>query len=319
MKKRIFLLLSLLIFSVFFAMSLKAEEYTVIGWNDLGMHCANLSFAGIAVLPPYNNLMAQIVQRGDINVKPVVVTDNFKITYEIPGNTYSVGKTDFWTYAARLFNVNLQPNIGLTGLGLNGSMTDKGGYFRAEGIPLTPYTDADLVNEDPFQLALLKVYDSKKKQVSSIRTVIPVSNEIGCVSEGCHGSEAEIIQGHNEHHAATPPAPQLCAWCHSSNALGAKGVEGISSLAWAIHHHHSEVDGISCYNCHPGKNTKCLRDVMSAKGYFCTDCHGQLMDIAMSIEDGRQPWLQEPQCGNAACHGPKEPSYSEEPGKLYRQ
>jgi hypothetical protein len=311
-------ILTALIF-LFYSLPIGAEEYIVIGWNDLGMHCANKSFAGIAVLPPYNNLMAQVIKKGDLTTRPAVITNKLKITYEIPGNTYSVGKTDFWTFCSSLFNANLQPNIGLTGLGLTGTMTDKGGYFRAEGIPLTPYTDADLLNEDPFQLALIKVFDSKKKTLTTTKTVIPVSNEIGCVSDGCHGSEKEIFDGHYVNHSPTPPMPLLCASCHSSNALGAPGKEGVWPLSQAIHHHHSEVDGINCYNCHPGTHVKCLRDTMSTFGLFCTDCHGQLMDIAVSIENGRQPWLQEPRCGNAACHGKKGPQYNEEPEKLFRQ
>ncbi|MGZ3494806.1 MAG: hypothetical protein ACXWM6_09335, partial [Thermodesulfobacteriota bacterium] len=38
--------------------------YVVIGWNDLGMHCINSSYAELAVLPPFNNLRAQVIQRG---------------------------------------------------------------------------------------------------------------------------------------------------------------------------------------------------------------------------------------------------------------
>jgi hypothetical protein len=220
MKERSFSVSSLMLFLIFFSLRVVAEEYIVIGWNDLGMHCANKYFGGVAVLPPYNNLMAQVIKRGTVTTPPVVL-DSLTVTYEIPGNTYSVGKTDFWTYAKQLFDATLDPNIGLTGLGLTGRMTDLGGYFRAEGIPLTPYTDTDLQNEDPFQLALIKVYNSQSTLLTSKKTVIPVSNEIGCVSAGCHGSENEIISGHNEHHAIMPSPPILCAWCHSSNALGA--------------------------------------------------------------------------------------------------
>ena len=36
---------------------------------------------------------------------PQLVTARVTIEYSIPGNTYSVGKTDFWTYANALFGV----------------------------------------------------------------------------------------------------------------------------------------------------------------------------------------------------------------------
>ena len=32
------------------------DDYIVIGWNDLGMHCYNPDFQDLAVLPPYNTL-----------------------------------------------------------------------------------------------------------------------------------------------------------------------------------------------------------------------------------------------------------------------
>nr|HPM91308.1 hypothetical protein [Bacteroidales bacterium] len=37
------------------------DSYVIISWNDLGMHCANKDFANICVLPPYNNLKAQVI------------------------------------------------------------------------------------------------------------------------------------------------------------------------------------------------------------------------------------------------------------------
>ena len=36
----------------------------LIGWNDLGMHCMNESFANLAVLPPFNTMWAQVVRPG---------------------------------------------------------------------------------------------------------------------------------------------------------------------------------------------------------------------------------------------------------------
>ncbi len=39
--------------------------YVVIGWNNLGMHCYDLKYEDMAVLPPYNTIWAQVVLRGD--------------------------------------------------------------------------------------------------------------------------------------------------------------------------------------------------------------------------------------------------------------
>ena len=75
-----------------------------MGWNDLGMHCYNADFSDLAVLPPYNTLWTQVIRRGD---PPVVETTGLTTTYVFTDNTYSVGKSNFWTYADQLFGVDL--------------------------------------------------------------------------------------------------------------------------------------------------------------------------------------------------------------------
>ena len=121
------------------AAPLSAQEYILIGWNDLGMHCSNKNFAKVAVLPPYNNIFAQLILKAP-GQPPQPVTSGYTVEYSIPNNTYSVGKTDFWTYAQQLFGLGspLPANIGLTGKGLTGTLDSGGAYFSAHGIPLTP-------------------------------------------------------------------------------------------------------------------------------------------------------------------------------------
>ena len=94
-------------------------EYKLIGWNDLGMHCMNESFANLAVLPPYNTLWAQLIRQGPA---PQIITSSVTIEYSIVDNTYSAGKTDFWQYVKPLFGVDLAPNVGLNGAMLAGAM-----------------------------------------------------------------------------------------------------------------------------------------------------------------------------------------------------
>ncbi len=293
----------------------KSSEYIVISWNDLGMHCANQDFSKVVVLPPYNNLISHIIKRGNETTLPEVVTTGFSVDYEIPGNTYSVGKTNFWDYEDQLFGVNLPDNIGLTGAGLTGEMEIHANSFTIEGIPITPFTDANLVTEDPFQLALVSAYDGSNSLLASTQIVIPVSNEINCVSSGCHSSEADILNEHDDEGGFDPnDTPILCASCHSSNALGTPGMPRVPSLSEAIHDKHADKTN-DCYKCHPGSNAQCQRGVMHAAGMVCQDCHGNVRQVAQSIKDGREPWLEEPSCGATNCHGPQ---YAEEPGKLYR-
>jgi hypothetical protein len=41
-----------------------SSSYVLLAWNDLGMHCLNPSYDTAIILPPYNTLWAQVVQRG---------------------------------------------------------------------------------------------------------------------------------------------------------------------------------------------------------------------------------------------------------------
>jgi hypothetical protein len=36
----------------------------------------------------------------------------------------------------------------------------------------------------------------------------------------------------------------------------------------------------TCYQCHPGKTTKCLRRAMGGAGIVCLGCHGSLLALA---------------------------------------
>jgi hypothetical protein len=173
------------------------NKYVVLGWNNLGMHCYDPDFSNLAILPPYNNLVAQVIKPGN---PPSIVTNDIIVRYSFPDNTYSVpgpgvapgkqSKTNFWDYAEQLFGVKLQPNIGLTGKGLAGTMdkASDGSYFTAEGIPLTEIRDQDAATGKPynFQKALITVADaaSPNKVAASLTVVAPVSTELMCAN--CH-------------------------------------------------------------------------------------------------------------------------------------
>jgi hypothetical protein len=301
-----------------------SQEYVLIGWNDLGMHCSNQNFSKVVVLPPYNNVSAQLIEH-NASGQTQLVTSGYTIEYSIPNNTYSVGKTDFWTYAQQLFGLGspLPANIGLTGNGLTGVLAPAGSHFTATGIPLTPFADSDHVHEAPFQLIhLVAKRNSDGAVLATTDAVIPVSNEVGCVQSGCHASESSILNAHEDVSGFNRNGPVLCASCHASNALGTTGIPEARPFSYRMHERHREVAGASgsiatCYKCHPGPNTQCLRDIMGknpVSPLVCQNCHGTMDTVALSINAGRRPWLDEPKCGT--CHGS---NYAEEPGKLFRQ
>ncbi len=303
------------------------DQFVVIGWNDLGMHCANQNFANLAVLPPYNTVRAQVVLKPESGF-PQIITEDIRLNYSIPGNTFSVGKTNFWEYAQDLFGLPepLPDDIGLTGLGLSGEMSVHDGYFEASGIPVTPFTDDDLVNEAPYQLIhLVAERISTGEILAETDVTIPVSNEIGCVQGGCHSSETGILWSHENEDGYNPAdTPILCAECHASNALGTTGDPEARFLSYRIHEEHKEDAGPlysiqTCYKCHPGPDTQCFRGVMADgidNPMICQDCHGTMYTIYQSINAGREPWLDEPACGAAECHGAE---YAEQPNTLFRE
>ena len=286
-------------------------EYKILAWNDLGMHCYNRDFSDLAVLPPYNTLWVQVVKQGD---PPTLVTSGITVEYSYADNTYSVGKTNFWSYDQALFGVDLPPNIGLKGKGLSGTMDLSGDHFIAEGIPVTEFSDSAPTTAQPYQLATVVVKDSSTGAVlANQRVVTPVSSEMRC--DKCHSDNGEaapnqptgkvetnILQLHDEEENTNlmGSRPVLCASCHASNALGAPGVSGVKNLSKAMHSKHSgespnTLDG--CYNCHPGPQTECLRDVMATEEEMdCIDCHGGMSTVAANPN----PWLNEPRCDT--CH-----------------
>ena len=176
----------------------KGPEYVVIGWNNLGMHCYNPDFSNLAILPPYNTLMAQVIKLGD---PPQIVTSGVVVEYSFPDNSYSVGKqgrpdkTNFWQFEQALYGVTTPPNVGLTGKGLSGTMdlAADGKYYIAEGIPLTDIRDQDAATMKtyPYQKALLTVRDATnpKSVLASLTVVAPVSTELSCAN--CHSDDMD--------------------------------------------------------------------------------------------------------------------------------
>lgn len=299
------------------------SSMVVLGYNDLGMHCMNQDFSELMILPPYNNLHAQVLDRSGEN--PRLVTQGVTVSYSIPGNTYSVGKTNFWDYVHALLGVTLQPNIGLTNNGLSGTMSPTGDNdWSATGIPITPLMDT--LQENPYSLADIRVLVNNQEQAHT-QAVVPVSWEISC--DLCHNDSdapASVLVAHDLLHETNlqNEKPVLCARCHQQAPLGASGLgePGLPSLSRAMHHAHAsrmddvldQLNNVSCYACHPGKLTHCLRDIHFSKGMNCMSCHTSMEAVA---QENRRPWVDEPQC--AGCHQSRKPQFAfEPPGTLYR-
>jgi hypothetical protein len=312
--------------------SAASSSYRVLTWNDLGMHCYNRDFNDLAVLPPANTLWAQVVKVGD---PPQIITTGVTVEYFFADNTNSTSKSNFWSInpysgkqnAQQLFDLStpLPANMGLAGKGLTGTLDAQGNHFEAKWIPLTEYSDSNPAERDPYQLATVIVREATTHvELARASVVAPVSTEMHC--DNCHYNdgpgnegvssptvEQNILKKHDQENMDDYPAghqgalmnrrPVLCAECHSSNAIGAPGAGDVPSLSKAMHEKHADkipqtIDG--CYNCHPGPQTKCLRDVMSQlpapNTQTCITCHGTMQTVAQNP----QPWLNEPKC--VKCH-----------------
>ena len=296
--------------------------FTVLAFNNLGMHCMNQDFSEMLILPPYNTLHAQVIDR--THGSPEIVTSGVRVEYSIPSNTRSVDKTNFWTYCNALLGVTLAPNVGLTGHGMAGLMTPTpgGNDFSVTGIPITPIEDSG--RENPYPLATVTVRQNGTI-MGTTQAVVPVSWEIGC--NICHNTPGistatDILRAHDRLHGTQleQHKPVLCAACHADVALGAPGQPGVSNFSSAMHTAHAprmEQAHLAneCYACHPGVRTLCLRDVHLSRGLNCNSCHTSMAAVG---NPNRRPWIDEPRCGG--CHQAQHPTWEfEEPGKNFNE
>ena len=261
------------------------ETATVLAANDLGMHCMDREFSVFSILPPFNVVNAQVLLR-DSNGRPYVADDaEVEVFYDdVPDasgsiNSYSVGKTDFWSYANELFGVTLPEGQGLTGLYMPADDPQVRGsqpieysldkeMFSAEGIPITP-TDDTLINR-PYPLLRISAVDPQSGEtIGNLDVVVPVATETDC--QNCHRtgamaaddlaiawstntdleiqSKINILRLHDAEHFTNLETfqPVLCAQCHYSPALDLAGTGpagdqlGKPNFSNVMHEFHGEL------------------------------------------------------------------------------
>jgi mono/diheme cytochrome c family protein len=285
------------------------DEYVLLAWNNLGMHCISDSDPYWILLPPANDIHAQLIRRGD---SPEVVTEGVELAYEVePGFENPAGHVRFWEFAQSLFGLDapLPVNVGVSGNRVAGVMkpSSDGSGFEATLVPVVPYADDGSFN--PYPLFTITARDRETGEIlATTRCVAPTSTEMGC--KNCHGgtwrvagvagftdaTSADILAVHDRINKTTllkdalKGKPRLCQSCHKDPVLGAKGKEGVISFPAAIHGWHANYltnrDETACFRCHPAKNTGatgCLRGVHAGIGLTCISCHGTLEDHALSL------------------------------------
>jgi hypothetical protein len=236
-------------------------DVIVLAANDLGMHCMDREFSIFSILPPFNVVNVQVIEIA-AGGNPVLL-DNIDIgvryspAIDASGseNSYSIGKTDFWSYVNLLFGTTLSNGQGLTGLYMPGddpqhrgaqpvSFDTTKGLFSAAGIPITPIDDGRFSN--PYPLLEFSAHDLQSgSKLGSLQVVVPVATETEC--RGCHAtggigatragitwatdadtevqSKKNILLLHDALQSTNlrNATPVLCAGCHYSKALDLGG------------------------------------------------------------------------------------------------
>ena len=188
-------------------------DYALIAWNDLGMHCVCPNPELMLLLPPWNTLRAQVIDK--TSGSPVVTNDDsrLQIEYEVRENAYGGGgvgdlATDSqylaWLDSAEAHfpgsGISRANPVGLAGNALAGTFSprdmvgqhDVAHYWVAEGIPAFPPrvdSDPDFVDSygdgrRAYLHADLKLRDQATGDIlATTTTTIPVANGRCCQ---CH-------------------------------------------------------------------------------------------------------------------------------------
>ena len=223
---------------------LNAATATILGWNNLGMHCMDSDYSVFSILPPYNTIESQLIVAGKLVTNGAGYTVTYQAVADPDGsvNATAMGKGNYYTYATMLYGATLAPEGGLAGWSMPGvsnlpqsmlfeqtnqpagGVVTKVNWFRAEGIPLSPYDDAH--NKNPYPLMRVIARNAANQPIATNDIVLPVSDEMDC--RACHASGSEaaakpaagwlwnglperdfrlnILRLHDEHEFAQHPA-----------------------------------------------------------------------------------------------------------------
>ncbi|MEO6742722.1 MAG: Ig-like domain-containing protein [Chthoniobacteraceae bacterium] len=182
-------------------------QWTLIGWNNLGMHCMDDDYSIFTILPPFNTVDAQLIDgTGKLVLAPAGITLTYQAIADPDGsiNRTAAGKSNFWDYVAKGYGAALPMNAGLGGNAMPGTantpqpLTWVAAFneFEALGIPIIPVDDAGRKNAYP--MMRLTARNSTGTTLATTDIVLPVSSEMDC--RACHAS------------GSVPEAMPLAGW-----------------------------------------------------------------------------------------------------------
>ena len=168
---------------------------TLLGWNNLGMHCMDDDYSVFSILPPYNTIDVQLI---DAAGKLVKTGTGYTVTYEAVAdpdgsfNSYSQGKTNFWENCATIYRAILPVEQGLEGNPMPGPANTPRplhwdttrNLWEAAGIPITPTDNAG--HHQPYPMMRITARNGTGTALATTDIVLPVSDEMDC--RACHAS-----------------------------------------------------------------------------------------------------------------------------------
>jgi len=175
----------------------------ILSWNNLGMHCMDSDYSVFSILPPYNTIEAQLIIGGKLVTNGSGCSVTYQAVADVNGsfNSTAMGKGNYYTFARAIYGATLAPEGGLAGWNMPGINNAPQGmtfeqtnhpaagvatpvnWFRAEGIPITPYDDAH--NKNPYPMMRL-IAKNGATPIATNDIVLPVSDEMDCRT--CHAS-----------------------------------------------------------------------------------------------------------------------------------
>ena len=168
------------------------------------MHCMDSDYSVFSILPPYNTIEAQLIVGG----KLVKNGSGYTLTYQAVAdptgsfNSTAMGKGNYYTYAKALYGATLTAEGGLAGWSMPGAgntprnmlfettnqaaagVVTPVNWWRAEGIPISPYDDA--LKKNPYPLMRIIARNASGTAIAQNDVVLPVSDEMDC--RVCHAS-----------------------------------------------------------------------------------------------------------------------------------
>ena len=183
---------------------LTAATSTILGWNNLGMHCMDSDYSVFTILPPYNTIEAQLIVGGKLVTNGAGYTVTYQAVADPSGsiNTTAIGKGNFYTYTpyplrsaraghgpgragpCRARPTSRRPTSLRPSTSLSHGVFTPVNWLHAEGIPITPYDDA--LHKNPYPLMRMIAWNSANQPIATNDVVLPVSDEMDC--RACHAS-----------------------------------------------------------------------------------------------------------------------------------